>query len=331
MVPPRPSVCSFGASPGYPTSLPYSGLSSPPPSEHVLGRPPPAGLSLLASARLRSTRTAAYRHLTTTRNRLLSTWGVLAHGAAFGDVQRYCGFVGYPRSGHSLVGSLLNAHPDAVIAHELDAVKLVEQGLTDRQVYALILSRDRWFQRQQRVWTGFDYSVPGQWQGRFRRLSLIGDKKGGATARHLRREPDLLDRFQATIRHPVTFVHVVRNPFDNIATMARRGGGDLAGAAKVYLELASTVQWLENQVSEERVTTVFLEELIDQPGLVLGNLCRALGLEPIDGYLEACNGIVRAKPHRSASEVEWTPSLLADLRARIQEIPTLARYEPGVH
>ena len=37
-------------------------------------------------------------------------------------------FIGYPRSGHSLIGSLLDVHPNAIVAHELDALKFVGAG-----------------------------------------------------------------------------------------------------------------------------------------------------------------------------------------------------------
>ena len=46
----------------------------------------------------------------------------------FETIQLYCMFVGYPRSGHSLVGTLLDAHPDIVIAHELDALRHIRAG-----------------------------------------------------------------------------------------------------------------------------------------------------------------------------------------------------------
>src|SRR5688572_9593174 len=80
------------------------------------------------------------------------------HGAeaerALADVRGYCMFVGYPRSGHSLVGSLLNAHPNVVIAHELDALKYVERGVSRGGLFSLILRRDRRFAEMGRRWTG---------------------------------------------------------------------------------------------------------------------------------------------------------------------------------
>ncbi len=40
----------------------------------------------------------------------------------FRSVETYCMFIGNPKSGHSLVGFLLNAHNNAVISHELNAL-----------------------------------------------------------------------------------------------------------------------------------------------------------------------------------------------------------------
>jgi hypothetical protein len=83
----------------------------------------------------------------------------------FDQVERYCMFLGYPRSGHSLVGSLLDAHPDVVIAHELDALRLLRLRFGRDQLYALILANDRSFTAAGRRWTGSDDTVPGGWQG----------------------------------------------------------------------------------------------------------------------------------------------------------------------
>ena len=47
----------------------------------------------------------------------------------FSQVQACCLFIGYARSGHSLVGSFLNAHRHAVIAHELNLLWYARLGL----------------------------------------------------------------------------------------------------------------------------------------------------------------------------------------------------------
>ena len=57
---------------------------------------------------------------------------VSTDAADFEKLQAYCMFIGYPRSGHSLVGSLLDAHPNIIIAHELNALQFVVAGCTGR-------------------------------------------------------------------------------------------------------------------------------------------------------------------------------------------------------
>lgn len=96
----------------------------------------------------------------------------------FADIETYRMFVGYGRSGHSLVGALLDAHPEAVIAHELDAARYFRAGFTRNQVYWLILRNDRAFARggaTARI--EYTYAIPNQWQGRHRRLRVIGDTR----------------------------------------------------------------------------------------------------------------------------------------------------------
>src|SRR5215207_7292340 len=94
-------------------------------------------------------------------------------------------FIGYPRSGHSLVGALLDAHPNAIIAHELNALECVEKGVDKGCIFQLVLENSRKFAKSGRRWEGYSYKVSNQWQGRFERLLVIGDKKGGGSTRIL--------------------------------------------------------------------------------------------------------------------------------------------------
>ena len=52
-------------------------------------------------------------------------------------------FIGYPRSGHSLIGVLLDAHPNTIISHELGALKYLHTGFSKGQIYHLLLEKSR--------------------------------------------------------------------------------------------------------------------------------------------------------------------------------------------
>lgn len=239
-------------------------------------------------------------------------------------------FVGYPRSGHSIVGSLLNAHPDAVIAHELHALWFVHAGFSGRQIMALLLERDREAHALSEFPGRHDYRVPGQWQGRVDHLRVIGDKKGGGSARWLGRHPELLDRLRSRAGVPLRLVHVTRDPFDNIATMherkGRRSGLTLAGSARGYFDLAEANRDIASRARPGEWLGLRHEDFVADPQAELSRLCEFVGLEADATYLRDCAAIVRAGARRSSEEQEWPPDLVADIRRRAARFSFLAPY-----
>ncbi len=111
------------------------------------------------------------------------------HRADFADGAPFLLFVGHPRSGHSLVGSLLDAHPDVVVSHELDALKYVAAGYRRDQLFTLVLEHAKANAAAGRKSWGYSYAVPGQWQGRYDQLAVVGDKRGRATTARLAERP----------------------------------------------------------------------------------------------------------------------------------------------
>ena len=52
----------------------------------------------------------------------------------FNNLKYFCIFIGYPRSGHSLVGSMIDAHKNAIIAHELNFCQSIRKGCSRQQL-----------------------------------------------------------------------------------------------------------------------------------------------------------------------------------------------------
>jgi hypothetical protein len=233
-------------------------------------------------------------------------------------------FLGYPRSGHSLVGSLLDAHPDAVIAHELHALRHLARGARLDTITEAIVINSFVFHMLGRAYTGYDYQVEGQWQGRYRNLLVAGDKKGNGSIRVLRRHPHLLDHLAASDR--LRLIHVIRNPFDNIATKARRTGTSLEYAAQGYFGNVIVIDALKKRYGN-LLLDIHLEDLLAQPHQVLGRLLRHLQLgDPEPAYLAACSAILFEKPHRSALETAWPATLLDHIDHQLAAVEFLQRY-----
>jgi hypothetical protein len=180
-------------------------------------------------------------------------------------------FVGHPRSGHSLVGALLDAHPDMVVAHEADVLKYVAAGFGRDQLVALLVRRERErVEAGHRSGSGYGYAVPDSWQGRYRRLTVIGDKKGGRTTLRLADDPGLVDRLAAVTRVPVKLVQVIRNPWDNIATMHRRAPRrGLPATIDLYFSLSATVDAVHSRTAPEAFHRLRHEDLVSDPAAEL--------------------------------------------------------------
>ncbi|MGQ0743195.1 MAG: sulfotransferase [Acidimicrobiales bacterium] len=250
--------------------------------------------------------------------------------ADFDQVRGYVMFVGHPRSGSTLVGSLLNAHPDAVIGHELNALRYVRGRLGRDQLYQLICESDRTFTAESasKTRTGYAFAVEGMWQGRHRKMTIIGDKRAGTSTRALGARPALLDRLRTVVGVPVTLVHVVRNPWDNIATIAKRSDRALAEVTRDYFKRAATVATLESRCDPPGLTMsrVHHESLIDDASSALSGLCRDVGLEPEADYLAACSAIVYRSPHQSRHEATWPDGLAEEISERAGALPFLSHY-----
>jgi hypothetical protein len=253
------------------------------------------------------------------------------HRADFTSVQTYVLFVGHPRSGHSLVGSLLDAHPDVVVSHELDALKYVAVGYHRDQLFTLVLEHAKANAAAGRKSWGYSYAVPGQWQGGYQRLSVIGDKRGRKSTARLAADLGLLDRLASTVRVPVSVVQVVRNPFDNIATMWRRGTKPLDDQVVEYFALADTVDRIVARVDPDRFHRLRLEDLVAAPQQHLDELCRFVGVEPDRAYLDSCASIVFQSPRKTRDDAPWSPELKRDVERRAGEHEWLATYLGAEH
>ncbi len=256
---------------------------------------------------------------------LWSAWAQKRYREEFDRVRNFCLFIGYPRSGHSLVGAMLNAHRHAVISHELDASKLILAGCTRDELYARILSRAAWFNLRGNR-SNYRYQIPNRWQGRFDSLRLIGDKRGGTAALSVAEHPDLLVRLRALVGVPVRLVHVVRNPYDNIAAIARWHRLSLDESIAFYFSHFQATGNLDALSDPAHVLTIHHEELVRAPETTLVNLCAFLGLTHDAQYLAECSSVVFARPTQPRRRTEWMPAQLAEVERRARQFPFLAQY-----
>ncbi len=138
-------------------------------------------------------------------------------------------FIGNERSGSSIVGALMNAHPHMAIAHEYyvfrkwpKEIDITSDNWTSSLYNSLYhKSRHRFFEGKSK---GYTLSVKGLWQGKIDEyLSVIGDKGAGSMLKQYRTDKEIFLKKYYQLKNkiliPIRFIHTIRNPFDHIATL----------------------------------------------------------------------------------------------------------------
>lgn len=289
-------------------------------------------------------------------------WRLLARAARetaraprrFDRVERVLNFAGFPRSGHSLIGAMLDAHPDALVSHELDAAGLFQRRVPARLIYALIAHNAAAFEAHGRWWNGFRYAVPAA-DPKAGQPRLIGDKKGDWAARRFAEDAGLPDRIARAVGVPSHWVLVVRHPLDNIATMSLRTsrefdrlrihhkGGDFKARLEEaqregripdhaidamiddYAGLCAAVDGMAGIVPPDRWFEIGYEAFVADPATRLRALLAFLGLAAEDNYVASAAAIVRPSGSRSRDLVAWRHDQLDQVGALIARFPFLRR------
>ena len=85
----------------------------------------------------------SFRHLDMTRRRLLARLEAARSPAVFGEVEALCLFIGHVKSGGTLLGAIVDAHPDALIADEVDVLDLMSAGFGRDEVFRVLAKGSR--------------------------------------------------------------------------------------------------------------------------------------------------------------------------------------------
>lgn len=228
---------------------------------------------------------------------------MVEHYPTFADVHTFLLFVGYPRSGHSLVGALLNAHPQAIVAHELDAVERINAQVERDQLFKDIVDRDAEFKEAGSQWMGYSYKVAATQPRQQNQLTHIGDKRGGTTSKHLSKSWQALE----TITNwgiQLKILHVVRNPYDCISTAIKKREAkqrrvfqpdDVIRKMGHFIEKATVIDQLIKSEKYD-IYTLKLEDLIANTEKELNELLHFVELPINDDYLANCRQLVWDTP-----------------------------------
>lgn len=241
-------------------------------------------------------------------------------------------FLGYPRSGHSIIGALLDAHPNITISHELNTLQLLINGVSKKLLFGKILSKAKYFFKKGSKWSGYSYRVKNQFQGNFDSLQVIGDKKGGATNRLLSDNIDnikLLEKLNCDIK----IIHVIRNPFDNIISRAQGGNSKNKEITKKKLERAinshiKSIKVISNvkSISKYDILDMKMENFSDAPNDYLKSILNFIGVKYNQSYINDCIDIVKKSSDKRRNLITWQKNDIETINELINKTNFLEGY-----
>ena len=273
-------------------------------------------------------------------------------------VKNFVFFVGYERSGDSIVGALLDTHPHVVIPQEF--------LLFEKFPELNIASNDSWkgnlftslYERNINNWLlssnfkGRMLKVEGLWQGGFQdHIEVIGDQSGGLTTRMYLEDretfTDNFEKLQQVIGIPIRVIHVLRNPFDIISTEIafNAGGGkllkcmwenctaDKTSSPKLQEEVEYTFtrfnavrEIIDDIIGRENAVEIHYCDLVADPTDTLSKVFNFLEVGTTGHFLDVCAEKVFKSVSRSRDWIVWPQEQVDLVEAKMKRYEMFSRY-----
>ncbi len=232
------------------------------------------------------------------------------------DLQFLCLFIGYPRSGHSVLGALLDGHPDIVITHEFNILSKFRTYRNSIELFDAILDNSKKSAEAGRVSYQYSYRMSDLSQGESEFPKVLGDKMGSKTTLLLDEDFTLIEQLEKFCDLPIRFLHVVRNPFDIITTKAGYYHGTRAPVTLPNLEKSAAQIAKEVRINhrliealKERVLTLRHEDLILDFSNTIKKVLLHFELRIDEDYVRDAEKYVFKNPKPSRFNYPWPDSL----------------------
>ena len=267
-------------------------------------------------------------------------------------------FIGYPRSGHSFIGSVIDGHPEAIMAHEYKLFGKCSEFHPQSTLFerkadifnslynSSVFNAYGGWRSNSTTSKGYNLHMT-EWHGRFTTLNVIGDKSGGDVAAYFYKNYTMIEtcyrQLVTTIQIPVLFIHVVRNPFDMIATAVVRwttrsedmrrmlsNGQKIEIPLEYYDEIITCTFHLADAVTRVKkfanVLEIVQEEYVRNPRYYVKLICTSLHLSCTREYIDACVKKAYTETTRSRDLLVWPPDIKKRIKDEAKKYPFFSAY-----
>ena len=211
-----------------------------------------------------------------------------------------------PRTGHTLIASILNSHPNVVCSNQ----RHILQNIEDMDMASLTSYIETRLDRS--CWNPNSYIDPMPKA----EIKVLGDKTGHRSTEVLISNPEKLDILKSIVKVPIKFIHVVRNPFDSLATWTKISAESNKNPISVeYNALLPTFISLNDKIAElketEEVLTLNHESVVRNMDGTLNSLCQFLHLEKNPEWVKRVKKTLWKEPRITRRSIKWNPNMRA--------------------
>lgn len=279
------------------------------------------------------------------------------------QVEKFVFFIGYTRSGHTIVSSVLDANPNVVIGQEFKVFRMVmlhnhAELINDKSYLFNQLYWKSWNESHFGVTSvnqaGEKYGVGilfnnYSWHGMYKNLRVIGYKSAASATGMYRGNPSqfkqVYKRFSHTLQIPIHVIHVVRNPYDMIATnfmckLRSRSKGQVPqsseskDSANMLLGSMSKVFWLADGVLDMimdpeldlKVLEVHNADFVKKPAETVKRICAFLEVDCPEGYVQACKEKAYIHVSKTREAMHFPKQMITQIGQKLNNYPFFRRY-----
>ena len=278
------------------------------------------------------------------------------------NVERFVFFVGYPRSGHSIISSVMDANPNIVVAQEFKVFRKAfmyncTELLKNKTHLLNEIYGKSWNDSHHGITNvgnaqaGHHYGVGiisnFSWHGMYKNLKVVADKGAGSvTEIYAHEQKQLIQAYKQlsnTLQIPVQAIHVVRNPYDMIASNSffrmmyqghppteRNKFNNTAILQRIKARIFGLAESVMNMKKDAELNWKVLDihnaDFVKEPVKTVKRICAFLKVDCPEGYLQACKQKAYSSSSKTRRLVAWPKKMLAEIAESMKKFPFFHRY-----
>lgn len=244
----------------------------------------------------------------------------------FSSLQSFALIIGNARSGSTVLGSVIDAHPTAIIANETISSANFWRGLNRQDILEEICLNSETNNSSGRISEGYSYSIK---QNNFKvnDITVMGDKAWNPATLLLHGDYSLLSSLESALGVPIRIIHAIRNPFDVIATMHTRSTAPVKDRILWYFMHCDSVCAIRDFHKDIGYIDIHHEDLLLEPGSTIKNICNFLEMEVTESHIKACEELLFPTPKETRTTIKWSNEEIEMVLQKMSEFDFLSKYK----